>query len=49
MIRRPADQRHPTTPKRDTALELWVNVLTEVIVKEVLHEESETPNQGNEV
>ncbi len=48
MISTPADQRQPTGPRSDTAQDVWVDLFAEIITAQVLHEESETPDQGNE-
>jgi hypothetical protein len=50
MNRRPTEQHQPTSPRSDTARDVWVDILADIIVTEVLHgQESEIPNQGNEV
>ena len=49
MNRRPPDQRQLTSPKNGSAVDVWLDLLAEVIVSEVLNgEESEGPNQKGE-
>ena len=42
--RQPTGQRQPMTPKGENALDIWLDLLAEIVVAEVLHEkETDTP------
>ncbi len=45
MNRRPTEQHPPTSPRSYTAQDVWLDILTQLIVAEVVHgQEAATPN-----